>query len=86
VHGNYVQLEFRDTGIGIAETEIAKIFDSFYRVRSGTTDESSGPGLGLTVVQQLLWRCGGLITVRSKPAEGSTFIVNFVRVQEQPIV
>ncbi|MDZ7960424.1 MAG: DICT sensory domain-containing protein [Aulosira sp. DedQUE10] len=86
VHGNYVQLEFRDTGIGIAETEVPKIFDSFYRVRSGTTDESSGPGLGLTVVQQLLWRCGGLITVRSKPAEGSTFIVNLLRVQDQPIV
>ncbi|QIR37973.1 ATPase [Tolypothrix sp. PCC 7910] len=84
VHGNFVQLEFRDTGIGIAETEISKIFDSFYRVRSGTIDESSGPGLGLTIVQQLLWRCGGSITVRSKPAEGSTFTVSLARVQDQP--
>ncbi|BAY24582.1 histidine kinase [Calothrix sp. NIES-2100] len=76
VHGDYVQLEVRDTGIGIAETEIPKVFESFYRVRSSTTDESSSPGLGLTVVQQLLWRCGGFISVRSKPNEGSVFIVN----------
>ncbi len=84
VHGDYVQLEVRDTGIGIAETEITKIFDSFYRVRSGATDESSGPGLGLTVVQQLLWRGGGLISVRSKPNEGSTFIVSLPIVRDRP--
>jgi signal transduction histidine kinase len=83
VNGDYVQLEVRDTGIGIAETEISKIFDSFYRVRSSTTDESSGPGLGLTVAQQLLWRCSGLISVRSKPNEGATFIVNLPRVRDR---
>jgi signal transduction histidine kinase len=84
VHGDYVQLEVRDTGIGIAETEITKIFDSFYRVRSGTTDESSGPGLGLTVVQQLLWRCGGSITVRSKLNEGAVFTASFPIVRDRP--
>ncbi|OUL30659.1 ATPase [Nostoc sp. T09] len=86
VHNDYVQLEVRDTGIGIAETEIPKIFDSFYRVRSGATDESSGPGLGLTVVQELLWRCGGFISVRSKPYEGSTFTVNLARVRDRSSV
>ncbi|BAY09434.1 DICT sensory domain-containing protein [Calothrix sp. NIES-2098] len=85
LHGDRVQLEVRDTGIGIAETEIPKIFDSFYRVRSGTTDESSGPGLGLTVVQQLLWRCGGFISVRSKLNEGSAFIVNLAIVRDRPV-
>lgn len=83
INGDYLQLEVRDTGIGIAEAEIPKIFDSFYRMRSGTTDESSGPGLGLTVVQQLLLRCGGFITVRSKPNEGATFIVNLPRVRDR---
>ncbi|MBD2359133.1 ATPase [Tolypothrix sp. FACHB-123] len=83
VNGDYVQLEVRDTGIGIGETDITKIFDSFYRVRSMTMDESSGPGLGLTVVQQLLWRCGGFINVRSKPNEGTTFIVNLPRVRDR---
>jgi signal transduction histidine kinase len=78
LQGDYVMLEFRDTGIGIAESEISKIFDCFYRVRSGTTEDLSGAGLGLTIVKRLLWRCGGAISVRSKLDEGSTFTVQLV--------
>ncbi|MEH2044603.1 DICT sensory domain-containing protein [Nostoc sp.] len=73
--GDYVQLEFRDTGIGIAENEIPKIFDRFYRVRTAATEDYGGAGLGLTIVQQLLLRCGGSISVKSKLSEGSTFTV-----------
>ncbi len=83
-HGNYVQLEIRDTGMGIAESEIPKIFDSFYRVRSGTTEESSGPGLGLTIVQQLLWRSNGLISVKSRLCEGTSFIIQLAIVRDTP--
>lgn len=72
--GDFVQLEVRDTGIGIAPSEIPKIFDRFYRVRQ-SADDSSGAGLGLTIVQQLLLHCGGSISVKSKLAEGSTFNV-----------
>lgn len=72
--GDYVQLEIRDTGVGIAPSEIPKIFDRFYRVRQ-STDDSSGAGLGLTIVQQLLLHCGGSISVKSKLGEGSTFNV-----------
>ncbi|GAX45201.1 histidine kinase [Tolypothrix sp. NIES-4075] len=75
---NYVQLEFRDTGIGIAENEIPKIFDRFYRVRSGTTEDKGGAGLGLMIVQQLLRHCGGSISVKSKLSEGSIFTVQLV--------
>ncbi|MBD2342722.1 DICT sensory domain-containing protein [Anabaena subtropica] len=75
VQGEYVQLEIRDTGIGISETEIPKIFDCFYRVRSGLIDETNGAGLGLTIVQRLLWHCGGSINVRSKIDEGTMVIV-----------
>jgi signal transduction histidine kinase len=70
--GDYVQLEVRDTGVGIAPSEIPKIFDRFYRVRQAA-DDSSGAGLGLTIVQQLLLHCGGSISVKSKLGEGSTF-------------
>lgn len=74
-HSNdYVQIEFRDTGIGIPAAEIPKIFDRFYRVRQ-SGEESSGAGLGLTIVQQLLIHCGGSISVRSRVGEGSTFQV-----------
>ncbi|OWY66384.1 ATPase [cyanobacterium TDX16] len=73
--GEYVQLEFRDTGIGISPNEIPKIFDRFYRVRSVSSEDLGGAGLGLTIVQQLLLRCGGSISVKSKVGEGSIFNV-----------
>ena len=75
VQGDYVQLEFRDTGIGISPYEIPRIFDLFYRVRSASSDDPSGAGLGLTIVQQLLLRCGGSISVKSRVGEGSIFNV-----------
>jgi len=78
LQSNYVQLEFRDTGIGIAENEIPKIFDRFYRVRPGATEDKGGAGLGLMIVQQLLRRCGGSISVKSKLCEGSIFTVQLV--------
>jgi signal transduction histidine kinase len=82
--GNYVQLEFRDTGIGIAESEISKIFDRFYRVRTAATEDYAGAGLGLIIVQQLLLRCGGSISVKSKLYEGSTFTVQLATVGDTP--
>ncbi|WP_414552618.1 DICT sensory domain-containing protein [Anabaena sp. CCY 0017] len=84
VQGDYVQLEFRDTGIGISENEISNIFDCFYRVRSGITEDVGGAGLGLTIVKRLLWRCGGSIYVKSKLNQGSTFIVQLPRVEKTP--
>ncbi|MEH2232925.1 MAG: DICT sensory domain-containing protein [Nostoc sp.] len=82
--GDYVQLEFRDTGIGIAENEIPKIFDRFYRVRTAATEDYGGAGLGLTIVQQLLLRCGGSISVKSKLSEGSSFTVQLATVSNIP--
>jgi two-component system, OmpR family, phosphate regulon sensor histidine kinase PhoR len=75
VQGDYVQLEFRDTGIGIAPTEITKIFDRFYRVRNLPDERNNGAGLGLTIVQNILRRCGGSISVVSKVGVGSKFRV-----------
>ena len=73
--GDYVQIEFRDTGIGIAQPDLPKIFDRFYRIRIASGEDSSGSGLGLSIVQQLLLRCGGSIAVKSKVNEGSIFTV-----------
>jgi len=73
--GEFVQIDVRDTGVGIAQSDLPKIFDRFYRVRHGQGDGVSGAGLGLSIVQQLLLRCGGSISVRSKSGEGSTFTV-----------
>jgi signal transduction histidine kinase len=75
LQGDYVQLEFRDTGIGIPSSEIPKVFDRFYRVRPVAGEDPGGAGLGLTIVQQLLLRCGGSVAVKSKLGEGSVFNV-----------
>ena len=72
--GDRVILEFRDTGMGIAERDISKVFDLFYHTRP-TVDDSYGAGLGLTVVKHLLERCGASISVKSKLGEGSTFTI-----------
>ena len=75
IQGEYVQLEFKDTGIGIAPTEIPKIFDRFYRVRNLPGEYNNSAGLGLTIAQNILLRCGGSISVVSQVGAGSKFRV-----------
>jgi two-component system phosphate regulon sensor histidine kinase PhoR len=70
-----VEITVSDTGIGIATKEMGKIFDSFYRGKGALNQKVPGPGLGLTVVQQLLQRCGGSIAVHSTVDKGSSFKV-----------
>ncbi|MEO1209143.1 MAG: ATP-binding protein [Cyanobacteria bacterium J06638_20] len=73
--GDYVQIEVRDTGVGISQADIPRVFERFYRGRHTPNIDTSGAGLGLSIVQQLLLRCGGSVAARSKVGEGSTFIV-----------
>jgi signal transduction histidine kinase len=75
IQGEYIQLEFRDTGIGIPMPEIPKIFNRFYRVRTSPDEHNNGAGLGLTIVQNILLRCGGSISVTSQVGVGSKFRV-----------
>ncbi|MBF2066486.1 MAG: ATPase [Calothrix sp. C42_A2020_038] len=78
--GEYVFLEVRDTGIGINEHELPKIFNRFYSHRPPNIEEPGGAGLGLSVVQYYLDKCGGSISVKSKPMEGSTFTVQLAAI------
>jgi two-component system, OmpR family, phosphate regulon sensor histidine kinase PhoR len=77
VQNNYVQLEFRDNGVGIPSADLPRIFDRFYRGRNLPPDQNqvSYAGLGLTVVHQILLRCGGSISVVSQVDTGSRFRV-----------
>ena len=68
----YVELTVSDTGVGIETKELNKIFDGFYRTKP-TNNNSTGAGLGLTLVQQLVKRCGGSISVSSKVGKGTSF-------------
>ncbi len=70
-----VTIEFAvsDTGIGIPENKIEKIFENFQQATSGTSRLYGGTGLGLAIVKQLVEPQGGTIRVKSKVNEGSTF-------------
>ncbi|NJL49007.1 MAG: histidine kinase [Leptolyngbyaceae cyanobacterium SM2_5_2] len=71
----FVELEVRDTGLGIAPVDLPHIFDYFYRGRNLPPEATEGAGLGLSIVQQLLMFCGGSIRVNSQLDQGSRFLV-----------
>ena len=64
-----------DNGIGIAEEEIGKIFDRFYRVDKNRDRETGGTGLGLSIVRSAVLMHNGSIKVSSKENEGTTFVI-----------
>lgn len=74
--GKKVRLLFsvHDTGIGIPNNKLDKIFESFTQVNATTTRKYGGTGLGLTIAKQIIEQQGGTISVSSKVNEGSTFV------------
>jgi signal transduction histidine kinase len=71
----WVVLEVRDTGIGIAPEHLPRIFDRFYRVDKARSPESGGTGLGLSIVKKIVEGHKGGIEVESAPNKGSIFRV-----------
>jgi CheY-like chemotaxis protein len=73
--GGAVRARFRvsDTGIGISEEQMAKLFGAFEQADSTIAVRFGGTGLGLSISQNLVRQMGGEITVESKPGEGSSF-------------
>ena len=70
-------VSIRDNGIGIAEEDIPKIFDRFYRVDKSRNKEISGTGLGLAIAKWIVESHDGEITVESKLGEGTVFTDRF---------
>ena len=69
---NKIHLEIADTGIGIPEEDLPKIFQRFFRVDRSRSSEIEGTGLGLSIVQHLMHQLGGEITVSSNLNHGTT--------------
>ncbi len=75
--GPYV--EVADSGIGIPQEDIGKIFEKFYRVDQAAITDVKGLGIGLAVVKKIMEDHGGNVEVESKEGEGSRFILRFKR-------
>jgi signal transduction histidine kinase len=71
--GRYVQIDVRDTGVGIAPEDVPRIWERFYRTENPLKVEAGGTGLGLALVKPLIRLLGGRIWVESRINEGSAF-------------
>jgi len=71
-----VRIEVTDTGPGIPEAHLGRIFERFYRVDEGRSREIGGTGLGLSIVRHLAERIGAEVEVTSRLGEGTTFTLS----------
>lgn len=71
----YLKLQVIDTGFGISEEDLDKIFTRFYRVKDSQTRQIQGTGLGLAIVKSIIESHHGKISVESERAKGTTFTI-----------
>src|SRR5690606_16748083 len=71
--GSVVNFEVCDTGIGMTQAQIAKLFQAFTQADTTTTKRFGGTGLGLAITKHFCTMLGGDVTVRSEPDKGSCF-------------
>jgi signal transduction histidine kinase len=72
-----IQIEVSDTGIGLSEEQVERLFASFEQAESGTSRKYGGTGLGLAISKNIIEMLGGTIWVESKLGQGSQFFFNF---------
>ncbi len=69
----YAVIEVEDTGVGIPEQHLKKVFDRFYQIESSSARRFGGIGLGLSIVKEVVDIHNGMIQIKSKPGKGSLF-------------
>ena len=72
-----VELEVADTGVGIPQEDLDKVFRRFYRVDKARSRAAGGTGLGLSIVRDTARQHGGAVSARAGEAGGSVFLVTF---------
>jgi signal transduction histidine kinase len=75
VEGGMIQLEVRDTGIGIPAEQMQNIFDPFWQAEQSTNRRAEGTGLGLSVMRQLVRLLQGEVLLDSVEGQGTSFVV-----------
>ena len=85
-----ILFEIKDTGIGMTEEQVQRIFEPFMQAESGTTRKYGGTGLGLAITKNLLEMMGGELNVKSTPGRGSDFsfelVFNTIDVTEEELL
>ncbi|UCG32847.1 MAG: GAF domain-containing sensor histidine kinase [Phycisphaerales bacterium] len=74
---DWAVLEVSDSGMGIPEVDIPKLFREFFRASNAKSSKVQGSGVGLATAKRLVERFGGQFTLQSREGKGSTFIVRF---------
>jgi two-component system phosphate regulon sensor histidine kinase PhoR len=77
--GDQVEISVADTGIGIPNEDLSRIFERFYRVDKARSRQIGGTGLGLSIVRQAVDQMHGTVRVESKPGKGSCFTITLPR-------
>ena len=72
---SHLVIEVSDTGIGMEEEQLERIFERFYRVDKGRSKAQGGTGLGLSIVKHIVELYKGTVEVSSKPGVGTEFVV-----------
>ena len=79
--GDRVNVDFADTGVGIAPENLSRIFEPFFS--KGVSDTgNTGTGLGLSIVKTIIENCGGSVRVESAVGQGTVFHLSFKAYQE----
>lgn len=74
--------EFYDTGIGVDEKHLVRVFERFYRVNEGRTRKTGGSGLGLSIVKNAVLFHKGSIVAKNRPGGGLKFLMTFPKPQK----
>ena len=78
----YISLTYYDTGAGVADSHLERIFERFYRVSEGRTRDDGGSGLGLSIVKNAVAFHGGTIKAKNRPEGGLQFLFSLQRRSE----